>query len=64
MAEQGAYHYGNATVKKKYVQIRNEKLFGVNPPVMQLPAAIDGNNDERLSGYGLDDGYGDPFGGQ
>ena len=29
MADQGAYHYGNATVKKKYIEFRNMKLCGI-----------------------------------
>ena len=28
MAGMGCYHYGNATVKKKYVQLRQETLQG------------------------------------
>ena len=26
MAERGSYHYGNATVKKKYMELRREQL--------------------------------------
>ncbi|RMZ90788.1 hypothetical protein DV736_g1993, partial [Chaetothyriales sp. CBS 134916] len=28
MAERGSYHYGNATTKKKYKEVRNEQLMG------------------------------------
>ncbi|KPI36172.1 uncharacterized protein AB675_8940 [Cyphellophora attinorum] len=64
MAEQGAYHYGNATVKKKYVQIRNEKLFGATPPATQLAGLGGGHAATIGSGYRYLKNYEDPFGGQ
>ncbi|RMZ81220.1 hypothetical protein DV737_g2645, partial [Chaetothyriales sp. CBS 132003] len=31
MAERGSYHYGNATTKKKYREVRDEQLTGLAP---------------------------------
>lgn len=71
MAEQGAYHYGNATVKKKYVQVRNEKLFGVVAANAQYHnaiaiaganAGVGGDMRAVSNGYDFAEGYGDPFG--